>query len=81
MVAAEDRRREGAGFLGGRLVRGEDVREVGRRLDEVEEVYAAGYEPVHAYGEALWLKRNWGSLHTHRGALGEIERERRASST
>ena len=62
-------------------MREEDVREVGRRLEEVEEVRAAGYEPVHAYGEALWPKRNWGSLHTHRGALGEIEREGRETTS
>ena len=60
-------------------MREEYVREVGRRLEEVEEVHAAGYEPVHAHGEALRLKRNRGSLHTHRGVLREIERERRTS--
>ena len=58
-------------------MREKDLREVDRRLDEAEEIHAAGYEPVYAYGEALWLKRHWGSLHTHRGALLDMDADRR----
>ncbi len=58
-------------------MREKDLREVGRRLEEVETIYTAGYDPVQAYGEPLWLKRHWGSLHTHQDALREIEKDRR----
>lgn len=61
-------------------MREKDLREVGRRLDEAEEIHAAGYEPVYAYGEALWLKCHWGSLHTHHGALRDMNEDGRRSA-
>ncbi len=57
-------------------MREKDIREVGRRLEEVETIYTAGYDPVYAFGEALWEKCHWGSLHTHRGALLDIDKDR-----
>ncbi len=59
-------------------MRPEDLREIGRRLDEVEEIFTHGYEPIHdGAGEALWEKCHCGSVHTHEGALRDIERDRR----
>ena len=60
-------------------MRERDLRELARRLEEVEEIFHKGYDPVYAYGEPLWEKRHCGSLHTHRGALEDIERDRRPS--
>ena len=54
-----------------------DFEEVRRRLDEVQLLYEAGYDPFHAYGEALWEKCHAASLHTHRGALLDIEEDQR----
>ncbi len=58
-------------------MREEDLRGISCRLEEVEEIYGAGYDPVYPFGEALWEKRKCGSLHTHRGALEDIEKDRR----
>lgn len=55
----------------------EDLQEISRRLDEVEWIYGHGYDPVHLFGEALWEKCHWGSLHTHQGALLDIEKDKR----
>ncbi len=61
-------------------MRAEDLREIGRRLDEVEEIFAHGYEPIHDGdgAEALWEKCHCGSVHTHEGALLDIEKYRRS---
>ena len=63
-------------------MRGEDLREIGRRLDEVEWIFAHGYEPIHdaAAGEPLWEKCHCGSVHTHEGALRDIEEDRRSAT-
>ncbi len=58
-------------------MREEDVRELSRRFDEVDWIYEHGYDPVHVDGEPMWEKCHCGSLHTHRGALEDIERYRR----
>ncbi len=59
------------------MMREKDLREIGRRLDEVEEIFVHGYDPVYLFGEPLWEKCHWGSLHTHEGALRDIEKDRR----
>ncbi len=61
-------------------MRTKDVREVNRRLEEVETIWTAGYDPVHTFGEEIWEKRHWGSLHTHQGALRDIDKDRRRAS-
>ncbi len=48
-----------------------------RRLEEVEEIFAHGYDPVHLFGEPLWEKRHCGTLHNHEGALRDIENDQR----
>lgn len=58
-------------------MRDKDLREIRRRFEEVERLYAAGYDPVDAFGELLWEKCHCGSWHTHRGALLDVERDRR----
>ncbi len=60
-------------------MRPEDLREIGRRLDEVEEIFTHGYDPVHLFGEALWEKCHCGSLHTHEGAILDIEKDGRSA--
>ena len=62
-------------------MRAKDLRKVRRRFEEIEEIHAAGYDPVYAFGEALWEKCHCGSLRTHEGALLDIEEDRRPAST
>ena len=52
---------------------------LGGRDHTLEPIHAGGYDPVHAYGEPLWEKCHCGSIHTHRGALDDIEKDRRPS--
>jgi hypothetical protein len=52
-----------------------DLRQIRRRFKEVMWMVEHGYEPVYLFGECLWEKRHCGSLHTHRGALRDIERD------
>ena len=61
-------------------MRAQDLREIGRRLDEVEEIFTHGYEPIHVAGEALWEKCHCGSVHSHEGAIRDIEKDRRPAS-
>ena len=58
-------------------MRERDLREIGLRLEEVEEIFAHGYDPIYAFGEPLWEKCHAGRLHTHEGALRDIEEDRR----
>jgi len=56
-------------------VRGKDLSEMSRRLEEVLFISERGYEPVEVYGVLLWIKCHWGSVHSHAGALQEIARD------
>lgn len=60
-------------------MRERDLRELGRRFEEIEEIHRHGYDPVYLFGEALWEKCHWGSLHSHRGALLDIEKDKRTA--
>ena len=56
------------------MVGEKDLRELGRRLEEIDAIFHMGYDPVYAYGELLWEKCHCGSLHTHESALRDIEK-------
>ncbi len=58
-------------------MREKDLREMGRRFEEIEAILEAGYDPVYLFGEPLWEKCHCGSLHTHEGALRDIEKDSR----
>jgi hypothetical protein len=63
-------------------MRRKDLREMGRRLEEVMFIAERGYEPVYdeVLGEWMWVKCHWGSVHTHAGALEEIARDERRAA-
>jgi hypothetical protein len=44
-------------------------------MREVVFIVERGYEPAEVCGELLWIKCNWGSVHSHAGALQEIARD------
>ncbi len=60
-------------------MRPKDLQEMRRRREEVTWIHECGYDPVYVDGRKMWVKCHWGSVHTHAGALKDIERDRSAA--
>lgn len=58
-------------------MRPEDLREMSRRLQEEDDLYTFGYDPIRPDARKLWIKRHAGDVLTREQALREITAERR----